>query len=148
MKIKRLALLTLNNLLVGIGNLMVKLDIRHIKMKYFVSKNGEIAKTEIKAINDAGYSEYEKDRVEVVKKFGDKDDKGELKTNENGTVNIKDIEGFNKEIEGLKEKHKKLFEFLEEEVEIKLHQIKLSDMPDLPLGQADMDALLILIEDK
>lgn len=147
MKIKRINVLTLNNLLVGIGNLMLNLDVRSIKMKYFNSKNIEITKPEIKAIGDAGYTEYEKERVELVKKHGDKDDKGELKTNENGTVNIQNPSEFAKDIETLKEKHKELFKFLEEEVEIKLHQIRLMDMPDLPLGQQDMDILLPLIVD-
>jgi hypothetical protein len=147
MKIKRINVLTLNNLLVGIGNLMLNLDVRSIKMKYFNSKNIEIMKPEIKAIGDTGYTEYEKERVELVKKHGEKDEKGELKTNENGTVNLPNPAEFTKEVEALKEKHKELFKFLEEEVEIKFHQIKLVDMPDLPLGQQDVDVLLPLISE-
>ncbi len=78
-----------------------------IKLSYALSKN--ITKI------DRELTVYNKERQKLIEKYGEKDEEGKLKTKEDGTINILDIDSFNKELK----------EILEIETEVDIHVIDL-----------------------
>lgn len=78
-----------------------------IKLSYAISKN--IIKI------DRELTVYNKERQKLIEKYGEKDKEGELKTKEDGTINILDIDSFNKDLK----------EILEIETEVDIHVIDL-----------------------
>lgn len=78
-----------------------------IKLSYAFSKN--ITKI------DRELTAYNKERQKLIEKYGAKDKEGNLKTKEDGTINITDIDSFNNEIK----------EILEIETEVDIHLIDL-----------------------
>lgn len=61
-----------------------------IKLSYAISKNITKIDRELVA--------YNKEREKLIQKYGEKDEEGKLKTKEDGTINILDIESFNKDL--------------------------------------------------
>ena len=78
-----------------------------IKLSYAFSKN--ITKI------DRELTVYNKERQKLIEKYGEKDEEGKLKTKEDGTINILDIDSFNKDLK----------EILEIETEVDIHLIEL-----------------------
>ncbi|MBS4958291.1 MAG: hypothetical protein KHZ99_14775 [Clostridium sp.] len=78
-----------------------------IKLSYAFSKN--ITKI------DRELTAYNKEREKLINKYGEKDEEGNLKTKEDGTINILDIDSFNKDLK----------EILEIETEVDIHVIDL-----------------------
>lgn len=78
-----------------------------IKLSYAFSKN--IIKIDRELVA------YNKEREKLINKYGEKDEEGNLKTKEDGTINILDIDSFNKDLK----------EILEIETEVDIHLIDL-----------------------
>lgn len=78
-----------------------------IKLSYTISKN--IAKI------DRELTAYNKEREKLIEKYGEKDEEGNLKTKEDNTINILDIDSFNNDLK----------EILEIETEVDIHVIEL-----------------------
>lgn len=78
-----------------------------IKLSYAFSKN--IIKIDRELVA------YNKEREQLIEKYGEKDEEGNLKTKEDGTINILDIDSFNKDLK----------EILEIETEVDIHLIDL-----------------------
>ncbi|MBS5937107.1 hypothetical protein [Clostridium sp.] len=78
-----------------------------IRLSYAFSKN--ITKI------DRELTAYNKERGKLIEKYGEKDEEGKLKTKEDGTINILDIESFNIDLK----------EILEIETEVDIHVIDL-----------------------
>ncbi|MGG7215244.1 hypothetical protein ACQPUY_16820 [Clostridium nigeriense] len=81
-----------------------------IKISYAFSKN--ITKI------DRELTAYNKERQKLIEKYGEKDKEGNLKTKEDGTINILDIDNFNKDLK----------EILEIETEVDIHLIDLESV--------------------
>lgn len=81
-----------------------------IKLSYALSKN--IAKV------DRELEVYNKERQKLIEKYREKDEEGKLKTKEDGTINILDIDGFNKDVK----------EILEIENEVDIHAIDIENI--------------------
>lgn len=78
-----------------------------IKLSYALSKN--ITKINIEL------AVYNRERQKLIEKYGEKDEESKLKTKEDGTINILDIDSFNKDLK----------EILEIETEVDIHLIDL-----------------------
>ncbi|WP_099346038.1 hypothetical protein [Clostridium tertium] len=78
-----------------------------IKLSYAISKN--ITKIDRELVV------YNKERQKLIEKYGEKDEESKLKTKEDGTINILDIDSFNKDLK----------EILEIETEVDIHLIDL-----------------------
>lgn len=78
-----------------------------IKLSYAFSKNITKIDRELVA--------YNKEREKLINKYGEKDEEGNLKTKEDGTINILDIDSFNKDLK----------EILDIETEVDIHLIDL-----------------------
>ena len=78
-------------------------------------------------------------RVEIIKKYSQTDENGELISDENGNVKLKEetIEDFNKEIT----------ELLNMEIEIDANRIALEDIENVDFTPAEMTLLMPLIEE-
>lgn len=81
----------------------------NIKLSYAIKKNIDILSRELKV--------YEEERLALVDRYGEKDEKGILKI-ENGNYIIKDIEEFNKDI----------YELMNIENEIEFYDIYLEEI--------------------
>ena len=79
----------------------------------------------------------EKKEKELVNKYGEKDEKGELIIGENGSVKIIDIVGFQRE-------HDELFD---DEIEIELKPISKDDLAKTTLSANDINALRVIIKE-
>lgn len=146
MKIKRNTLLEDSRLFIYLSNIMTMNKIKGVKMRYFLSKNNGEGNTifgpELKAINDAGMSDFEKKRIELLKEFAEKDDKGNMITLENGQADIKNMEGFAKAYEEMRKSFDELWKFVEGDTEITPHKISIDDIPDEVVeDQPTMDRL-------
>lgn len=78
-----------------------------IKLSYAISKN--ITKIDRELVV------YNKERQKLIEKYGEKDEESKLKTKEDGTINILDIDSFNKDLK----------EILDIETEVDIHVIDL-----------------------
>ncbi|WP_195618380.1 hypothetical protein [Clostridium paraputrificum] len=94
---------------VGVLSKLTNLELP-IKLSYAFSKNITKIDAELKA--------YNIEREKLLKKYGEKDEEGNLTQSEDGKVNILDIENFNKEIA----------ELLQCENEIDIHLIDLESI--------------------
>lgn len=87
---------------------------------------------------DAEIQSFNETRMELIKKYGEKDENGELKTEENGNVRIPP--------EGLNDFSKELRELLDTEIEISANKIKMDDLGDVEFTPAEMTQLENFIE--
>lgn len=87
---------------------------------------------------DAEIQSFNETRMELIKKYGEKDDKGELKTEENGNVRIpaEQMEAFSRELR----------ELLDTNVEISANKIKMDDIGEVEFTPAEMAQLENFIE--
>ncbi len=91
---------------IGVLNKLTNMELP-IKLSYAISKN-------ITKINGE-LVVYNKERQKLIEKYGEKDEEGKLKTKEDGTINILDIDSFNKDLK----------EILDIETEVDIHVIDL-----------------------
>lgn len=91
---------------IGVLNKLTNMELP-IKLSYAFSKN--ITKI------DRELTAYNKERQKLVEKYGEKDEEGNLKTKKDGTINILDIDSFNKDLK----------EILDIETEVDIHLIDL-----------------------
>ena len=87
---------------------------------------------------DAEIQSFNETRMELIKKYGEKDENGELKTEENGNVRIppEQMEAFSRELR----------ELLDTTVEISANKIKMDDIGDVKFTPAEMAQLENFIE--
>ena len=92
---------------------------------YAVAKILKAAEAEMTGFNDT--------RMNLIKKYGDKKENGELNTDENGNVHIApgSLVDFNKELQ----------ELLDTQVEINANKIKIEDIGDVDFTPAEMAQL-------
>ena len=92
---------------------------------YLVGKILRAADAEMTAFNEA--------RMDLIKKYGEKDESGELKTDENGNVHIimEELNNFNSELQ----------ELLKTTVEISSDRIKIDDIGEIEFTPAEMTQL-------
>lgn len=97
---------------------------------YAVSKILKAADTEMTNFNEA--------RMELIKKYGEKDENGELKQDEKGNVRVEPefIQSFSDELKDL----------LDTEVEISANKISIGDLGDVEFTPAEMAQLEDFIE--
>lgn len=130
------------------------------RFAYWVSKNKKRILEEIKTIEAANeptewYKEFDKERVELCKKFADKDENWEAKI-VGKSYDISDIGAFNKELEKLREKYKsdleemekknkEYEELLKEETTIDFFKIKNEIIPEVVTAK-QLDPIMAVIE--
>ncbi|MDC4242666.1 hypothetical protein NE398_21330, partial [Clostridium tertium] len=91
---------------IGVLNKLTNMELP-IKLSYAISKNITKINRELVV--------YNKERQKLIEKYGEKDEESKLKTKEDGTINILDIDSFNKDLK----------EILEIETEVDIHVIDL-----------------------
>ena len=101
-----------NEILVNSVNVLNKLNKLElgIKVGYKLAKNIKNIEKELVI--------YDKEKQKLINKYAEKNDDNEVKVNENGTINILDADGWNKDYK----------ELLEIENDIKLELIKIDDL--------------------
>ena len=131
------------------------------KFAYCVAKNMNIIKPELESLNKAveqtkEFKEYENKRIELAIKYAKKDSKGDPTIANNEYV-LEDKKGFDKQIKELqkgydkaiKEREKQFEEYnklLEEDVDIKLYQIELDNLPK-EITPQQMSAILSIVKE-
>ena len=87
---------------------------------------------------DAEMTSFNETRMELIKKYGEKDETGELKSDENGNVHIPDdtLATFSNELQ----------ELLDTEVEISANKIKMNDVENVEFTPSEMAQLDDFIE--
>lgn len=87
---------------------------------------------------DAEMNTFNETRMELIKKYGEKDETGELKSDEQGNVHIIDkmLSTFNKELQ----------ELLNTTVDINANKIRIEDIGDVDFTPAEMAQLDDFIE--
>ena len=100
------------------------------RLAFDVSRLLKAADTEVTQFNEA--------RMKVINKFGEKDENGELSTDENGNCRIvpANIPDFNNELN----------ELISAEVELNANKIKMDALEDLDFTPSDMVVLEPFIE--
>lgn len=100
------------------------------KTAWQVSKVLKLAEEEMQTFNDT--------RMEVLKKYAEKDENGELITDENNNCKIipEKISEFNDE----------LTELLDNEIELNVNKINIDDLGDIDFTPAEMNALEAFID--
>lgn len=94
---------------VGVLSKLTSMDL-NIKVSYAIAKNINKIEKELEV--------YNKEKAKLIDKYAETDEKGKLKTDENGNINIIDIENWNKDFK----------ELLEIENEIDIHKINEEDL--------------------
>lgn len=87
---------------------------------------------------DAEMTTFNETRLNLIKKYGDKDENGEVKQDEKGNVHIPN--------EALDDFTKELKELLDTQVEINANKIKMSDVENVEFTPAEMAQLEDFIE--
>lgn len=121
-----------------------------VKFAYAVARNINLLKSEIESLDKAlqppeEFMEFEKERIALVEKYAEKDEKGKPKIEVAGNgaqqyVMEESGNKFQKEFETLKGKHKKAVEAREKQIDdytkllttesdFKPHMLKLEDLP-------------------
>ena len=104
-----------------------------VKVAYAITKNINKINTELKAYNE--------EKVKLIDKYAEKDEKGKLKTNEIGNVILKEehIEDWNRDIA----------ELLSIENEIDIHMINLDDLlnSNYNISPAELAAIEFMVEE-
>lgn len=147
--------------ILNLADALSKINLPGVKFAYGVSKNLNILKPEVIALEEARkqspeFQQYEKERVVLAIKHSEKDEKGKPIILEN-QYKLADQEAFDAEFIVLKEKHKDAIEkreaqvkefndLLEKEVKLELHKIKLEDVP-ATITTKQMNDIFDLIEE-
>ena len=116
-----------------------------VKFSYAVARNKSIIEPEIKALTEAQklvpeYQEYDTERLKMCREMAKKDENGAPKML-GVEFDIEDREAFDKKVEKLQKKHKKVIdeqklridqfnELIKEEIEIDFYTIKAEFLPE------------------
>lgn len=135
--------------------------LRGVKFTYAVAKNMRVLQDEISSLEkaveaDEKFKEYDTARVELAKKHAEQDEKGEPKVENNQYV-LADKKAFEEEHAKLRDEYSEaivarenqLLEYkslLEEDVEVVLHKINISQVPE-DISTEQMYALLPVVEE-
>ena len=110
--------------LLNLYNGMCSLEGRQfsVKFSYFIAKNKVAIRDEITALDEARrvsneFKLYDDERVELARKFADKSDDGSAKVHDNSFIITKLLDGFQKNLSKLREKHTKAIEKREKQIE-------------------------------
>lgn len=87
---------------------------------------------------DAEMVTFNETRMELIKKYGEKDESGELKTDENGNVHVI--------LDKLNEFNNELQELLATTIEINANKISIDDIGEIEFTPAEMTQLEEFIE--
>lgn len=100
------------------------------KLAWSIARLLKSAEAEIQSFNDT--------RMNLIKKYGEKDENGEIITDENGNCKIQsgDVDIFGKELN----------ELIESEVEINANKIKMDLLEDIDFTPSDMAVLEPFVE--
>lgn len=160
-KLKKSEIVSLHN------GLMAVLKLTGVVFGFAVNKNLAIIKSEIESLQKAltpsdKFMEYDNKRVEIVKKYAKKDEKGQpvletdAKTQKQNFI-IDDLKGLEEEVKPLKEEYKETIseyenqikdynDLLETTSDIELYKVKLGDLPkDITVEQ--QGAIFKIIEE-
>lgn len=130
-------------------------NISGTKFNYCLLRNLNLLSGEIQAIQDAQrknekFMEFEKQRIELIKKYAQKDEKGDLKIKDgNYDLPPESIKELTKEVEGLSKKYaepiKEINDFLNQPCEVSLFKISIDELPkELDAGKIDKLMEIIL----
>lgn len=126
--------------------------IRSVKFAYAISKNKKLIESEISSLHDS-ISEFEKERMELLKEKGKKDAKGNLllKQFPNGIQepifeNPDEVKKLVSELE-IKHKYADYEKLLEEEISFDFYKIKFEDLPN-ELNAYQIDIIMPLISEE
>lgn len=116
-----------------------------VKFSHAVNRNKRLIKDEVESITES-IKEYEEKRTEIVIKYAEKDEKGNLVINgDNVKILPKNVEPLNKEIKELNESYKKqLDEFntiLEEDIEIEFYKVDIEYLEGLDITTEELDRI-------
>jgi pyruvate/2-oxoacid:ferredoxin oxidoreductase beta subunit len=133
-----------------------------VKFAYAISRNISLIEPEIKSIEKSleqteDFKSFEVKRIELVKKFAKKDEKGESVII-NNQYELENEEEFNKEFELLKEENKEVWgarqkqvdeynELLKSESTVTLHKINLVDVPQ-NISVAQLHSISLLLNEE
>lgn len=136
--------------------------LKGVKFSYGVAKNINIINQEIETFKKAiepteDFTTFENERIELCKKHAKKDENNEPLLKDENRYDIVDEVAFNKELDTLKEKHKKALDereqqlkdyanLLKEETTVTLHKIKLADVPE-EITVAQLESIYDIIEE-
>lgn len=132
-----------------------------VKFAYGVSKNLALLKPEIESLDKASmpteeFKAFDEQRLEIVKKFAKKDEKGEP-ISENNAFIMEDQDAFELEFGTLKAEHQELWDartrqleeyndLLNTESNVVLYKVQLSDVPSA-ITVAQMYTIQAMIEE-
>lgn len=138
-------------------------NLRGVRFAYAVNKNINLLKPEVEAIekslvSDEKFDKYDKERIELAKKYAVKEENGNPKTkvseqdpNQQEFV-MEDLNGFKNALRELQVTHKDAIEgrekYLEENVEIAFfpYRVKLEDVP-FDISTAQMSSIFAIISE-
>lgn len=128
---------------------------------YALAKNIRTLSGEVESTKEAfspkiGYQQYERERIQLCNRMAAKDD-NDKPLLDNGNFVIVDMAAFYEELAKLREKYAEALEeqekldkefdkFIEEDVEIKLHMVDPSEIPD-GLEPEELEGVLGIIND-
>ncbi|HPT70890.1 MAG TPA: hypothetical protein PLE74_01250 [Candidatus Cloacimonadota bacterium] len=144
---KRVDLLKLASGLMAVGNVEGSM-----KWTYAISKNRKKIKDEIETIQDV-QKKIEDGRIELCKELAEKDDKGnpvmlEMKDEKDAVINTEfSIKDRTKLVEYLNKKNEEFKKFLDEEIKVELHKMKLSEIPDKGMTPNMLEGIEAIIEE-
>jgi hypothetical protein len=156
------ALTSVKQFLDGLSSVeVIKFGVK-TKFSYALNKNLALLELEIKLLQEAAkpnpeWSKYEEQRVQLVRKYGEKDANGILIQNVGGWTHIPDQVNYNKELltlqaankEVLKakvEKDREVEKLLEEEVTIVLYKIPFDLFPSDGITPTQLEGVDPIIE--
>ena len=133
------------------------------KFAYGIAKNRKIVEEELKILSEVitpskEFTEYDKQRVELCKKYATKDAKGKPVIVNGAFSGLKQNSKFDKEIEELRTKFKVALDkrrkeeedynkMLEDEIDVNFHMIEAKSIPDnITVGQ--MQSIMPVVKDK
>jgi hypothetical protein len=112
------------------------------KFAYGISRNINILKAEIEALQKAGL-DYETKRLELAAKYSKKDSDGQPVLI-NNQFQLEDSVGFVNSLEKLKLENKEYFDLLAQESDFKPYKIKAEDLPNnITVSQTNMISSLL-----
>lgn len=142
-------------------NLRTLGELKGVKFAYGITKNINKLKPEIEALDKAleptkEFQEFDKKRVELVKKHSRVDENGKPILKEDNNYDVVNMGLFEKEFEELKKENQEVWDarlaqieefnkLLDEEINIEFYKIKLENVPE-NISTAQMSIITELIE--
>lgn len=152
---------TTNRDIIGLYNTLESLNYKGVKFAYTIARNIKSLKPLMESMDKAlaipkEFIEYDKQRVDLARKFSDKDENGKPKVDKNNFV-IKDVETFDKEINALQEKYKDVIDarqkqldeykvLQDEEVEVEVFAIPQMLLPE-DITTKELTAIFPIVEE-